>query len=399
MNEKIKVSIPPEAVEIVKEKYGLKDEALTEIVGNMQVSGPIEGEATPSVLPLPEPGEPAFMKQLMRGEIGIGEALVLMDYFDRKERRSRELNKDNSIPPSPTANEIGSAVAIHLKNAGAVGKPAESERPDWAEEIHNQQDEILARMRREDAEKELSEAIDKHVGPLKHELDKAHEKIKELSKPSPAGTAPQKSSLEVYLDMRKMLKDEGIIKEKESGTLMMVGADGQPIQGIPVKGEIPAALVYGPHIVEQISEIIEKRIDKIATKYGLVESPGAGPAKPKEPLIKIPEKPPKAPPTPPPPDKPPSEQILKMPEKPTLGEEVAKVPLEEKVEVPKLHAEKAEKAAGKQYFCKHCGAGPFEKPWQVANHTKGCKKAKEAKAKEKGKEAEKDEGTSKPSSD
>ncbi|GAH29434.1 unnamed protein product, partial [marine sediment metagenome] len=26
----------------------------------------------------------------------------------------------------------------------------------------------------------------------------------------------------------------------------------------------------------------------------------------------------------------------------------------------------------KEYFCKYCDEGPFEKPWQVAAHTKKC---------------------------
>ena len=37
----------------------------------------------------------------------------------------------------------------------------------------------------------------------------------------------------------------------------------------------------------------------------------------------------------------------------------------------------------KEYSCKYCGAGPFEKPWQVASHSRKCPEAIEARKKEK----------------
>ena len=356
MSEKIKVQIAPENVETLKEKYGVTEEALNAIIKNVEVSGPIKGEVFPKTLPLAdeEPvGELGMLRQLSRGEVGMGEALMYMDVMDRKERRERRDEEFRSHPLS--AEDIGKYVGANvfgvLKEAGLTGKPAttkeempdwakeiqtqqdemlktKEEMPDWAKEIQTQQDEILKRMRSEEEDKKLKTAIKEATTPIAHQLEKAEEKIKELSSkpPTPPG---QKSRLEIYLDTRKDLKEAGIIKEAESGTLMMVGPDGQPIQGIPVKGELPAALVYGPYVAEQIAGIIEKRIDKIATKYGLVETPGEGIPQPKGDLIKLPPKPtPKAPPPTPPPTEPPAEppataEIIKMPPKPTPPPEVA----------------------------------------------------------------------------
>lgn len=54
----------------------------------------------------------------------------------------------------------------------------------------------------------------------------------------------------------------------------------------------------------------------------------------------------------------------------------------------KKEAEKVEekeeagaKGGAKEYFCDYCGAGPFEKSWQKAQHVRSCEEAKAARAK------------------
>ena len=49
-------------------------------------------------------------------------------------------------------------------------------------------------------------------------------------------------------------------------------------------------------------------------------------------------------------------------------------------------AKKTEEAGAEHgaegYFCDYCGAGPFEKSWQKAQHVKACPKARAAKSKQ-----------------
>ncbi|GAG86604.1 unnamed protein product, partial [marine sediment metagenome] len=139
----------------------------------------------------------------------------------------------------------------------------------------------------EEEDKKLKSAIKEATGPIQTELEKTKEQVATLSKPAPEGTGPPMSKLEEYIEFRKKLKDSGLIKDERSN--IMLGPDGQPI---PISGEIPAALVYGPYIAKQILDTVEETVINIGNKYGLTgEEPTKAPRKPKEPFIKMPPKP------------------------------------------------------------------------------------------------------------
>jgi len=86
----------PEKMEELKEKYGINEEAIFEIAESLEPDSevppflPVEktrgAPAAPAAAALP-----ASLASAMRGDIGIGEAIVLMDYLDRKDdRRDRK---------------------------------------------------------------------------------------------------------------------------------------------------------------------------------------------------------------------------------------------------------------------------------------------------------------------
>jgi len=341
VSKEMKVRIAPENVEVLKEKYGLSDEALKAVMGDIEVVGPVEGNALPATLP-PEGGlgEMQTLRALTRGEITMGEALLYMDIMDRKERKERrdEREEEGRNHPALTAEDIGKHVGVHvhsaLKEVGLMSKPVtpKEEMPDWAKDIQKQQDEILGRMKKDEEDKRLGEAIDKHVGPVRTELEKAQEKIKELSSRPTEPSTGRKGMLDEYIETRNKLKEAGLLKEEPAGSLYMLGPDGKPMQGLPVKGELPAWMVYGPYFIDQMGEAVEKRMDKIAHKYGLVGPPEAPSGKPKE-LIPLPPKPPPEVPTEAPPAVPPEipeEPLFELPERPA-----APTPPEEAEEAPK----------------------------------------------------------------
>lgn len=87
-------------MEALKEKYGIDEEAILEIADSLEpdaeapafVSTGDEGDRAP---PKRE-ALPSSLASAMRGDIGIGEAIILMDYMDRKEDR-----RERRYPPNP----------------------------------------------------------------------------------------------------------------------------------------------------------------------------------------------------------------------------------------------------------------------------------------------------------
>lgn len=326
MTEKVKVTLTPEKVEELKEKYNLSDEILSDIIRNTRVRLP--PKPVSEELPAPPedattPGEPKFMRQLMRGDIGLGEAVFYGDYLERKDERAQRRKRNDGGSSQVTAKEIRAELVDALRNAGVVGKPGagKEEMPEWAKKSMKQQGEILKRMTKDDEEKERKTFVKEVTTPLMERLDRQDErqarqdeKLALLSKAPPEGVGPPKSAIQEYIDGRKALKDAGILKDVQKSNIMMVSPDGTPMTGIPVKGEIPAVVVYGPAIVKQVLDSIESTADRIADKYGL--GPTKTEAAKKRPLIVIPEKPA---PAPTPAETPAAlpEKLVKIPEKPS----------------------------------------------------------------------------------
>ncbi len=93
----------PEKMEEIKGKYGIDEEAIFEIADSLEPDSeaPVfvqPGEQRERAPPKSE-ALPASLASAMRGDIGIGEAIILMDYMDRKEdRRGRRTQ-----PPQDTS--------------------------------------------------------------------------------------------------------------------------------------------------------------------------------------------------------------------------------------------------------------------------------------------------------
>lgn len=423
-------SFSPENIVALKDKYGLDEAGLKEVLGKVEIISPLEAKAQPARLPEADgdkSGEAQLMKQIGRGDVSMAEALMYMDLMDRKDRRERrdrkEEERENNGNQTLKAEDIGKELRIALQQVGVTGKPAAPEEiPEWAKPIMDDNKAILSKLKGEEEDKKLTTAIKEATGPLKAQLEKTQEKIATLSQPAPEGSGPPKSDLTVFLEMRNMLKEEGIIGSKSN---IMLGPDGQPI---PIKGEIPAALVFGPYLVKQILEAVEQTAENIGKKYGLIgeEKPTGMPKISREALIKMPQKPkPAVKPVEPITEAPveevkiipkelPTESILEMPQRPTeeiveevIEETIIPVPcaqcgvnkellpnglckpcateIAKEVKAPKKPAA-VEAGPTITYVCNHCGAGGFEKPNQIALHSRNCPEAIEARKKAKKKE-------------
>ncbi len=118
---------------------------------------------------------------------------------------------------------------------------------------------IQKRLDKEDADKAQKKLIEDVTKPYMEKIGKLTETVDELKKPS---TEP-KSEFDAYMNMRTKLKAEGLLPEPKAGSVLFGS------EGIPVKGEIPAWVVYGPKVIDQIGESLEKRLDRITSKFGL----------------------------------------------------------------------------------------------------------------------------------
>lgn len=387
------ISLSQEKVADLKEKHDLSEQDLEEIIESVEVqSKPVS--VTKEAKSVDE--ESGFLRAMNKGDLGTGEALVIMDFLDRKERqRIRDEKKENESKKPPRAEGI----------------------PEWAKPMMAENKEILARMKSAEEEKKIAAAVKDATDPLKTELEKKddrttrlEETVAKLSEPpkekedlaasvatgvaeglktAGVGTTPPpppKNYVDDYIESRDKLKKVGLLQEQKSN--IMRGPGGSDI---PISGEIPAVVAYLPTIFKELATTAEDTIDRVAKKYGLFE--GEKPGKPGEPLIKMPEKPRAMPPKPEPAAKP-VEPIVEAPAEVTIIEletepesliVMPKKPIKETAVKP-VTIKKPERAVTpkpKGYSCKYCNAGPFDRPWKIAGHVKKCAKAIEAKKKEK----------------
>ncbi|MEM2946556.1 MAG: hypothetical protein QXI87_09490 [Thermoproteota archaeon] len=315
--------------------------------------------------PPPRAGIMELIQGVRSGKIDPLTALLYLSELRRMDRDEDRWNMERELRKNPqpqiTPETIATAVTTALEKtlpqiipqtSSIPPTTAPQEMPKWAEEMQRQQQEILARLSKEEQEKERQKIIEESQRPVLAELEKERaerqrlqedmKKMEERLKTSPS--IPPKGELEQFLDTREKLKSSGLIQETPPGSVVL--GEG----GIPITGSVPALAVYAPKIVDDILTNIEKRIDKMVAKYGLFQ-----PAEEKrEEIIKLPEKPevkpfpplkpapPKekaAPPTPPPPVTPPAEELIKIPEKPTEIPTPEVKPAPEVVKPPEAPAE------------------------------------------------------------
>lgn len=82
-------------MEELKQKYNIPDEAIFEIAQELEPDS--EAPLETSILGVPSrQTSPSVLSQLNRGEIGIAEAIILMDFLDRRERREEDRRRPQS---------------------------------------------------------------------------------------------------------------------------------------------------------------------------------------------------------------------------------------------------------------------------------------------------------------
>jgi len=286
----------------------------------------VESQPAPSRTP-EEENRPIFdLRQLWSSRrqqpIPLTEAIILMDYLDRREERQwrRETMLNQPKEPPLKVEDLARAVSDAVKAAIKEALPAQPVAPPKTEESEKVT-ELMNRLQslqeelRSLKEKTLEERI---IEKVTGEIKEIQDQLGEISKKVESNPPPPKGELDTYLEVEERLKKLGIKKEPKEGMIVL----GE--EGIPIKGEIPAWVAFGPYVADKIMSTVEKRLDRIASKIGLtVPTTEETPQVESKELIKLPPKP-EIPKTPPPEEtKPPTpemeepkEELIKIPEKP-----------------------------------------------------------------------------------
>lgn len=205
--------LSPEKMEELKQKYGIDDKAIFEIADSLEPDS--EAPESPQVgnektAASPESGSiPSSLASAMRGDISIAEAIILMDFMDRKEdRRERRYA---APPPQGTSNmeklieEMREERRSHQEQ---IEKLILGKRADDAEERAKRAEEDLKKKEETDRQREVVEgAVRGAVGVIDQkygaQLDTLASRIQNLP-------ANQQTSFmdELFTEFGTSLKDE-----------------------------------------------------------------------------------------------------------------------------------------------------------------------------------------------
>jgi hypothetical protein len=328
----------------------------------------------------------SMLQGLAGKKLSTLEAIMLMDYMDRKEerefRRTQLLQQMSNRQPQITAEDIAKIVRQHVEEAvGKLGlnqpQQAQPEMPDWAKEIQAQMKFIMDRLNKEEEEKKTQELISKVQQPVFKEIEKTITRLNELEKRLEEIKQPTQAQTDTLQEIKRLRETLETIKETAKAMGLKEESSSQStstsFEGIPVHGSVPAYALAIPKIIESVFNTIEKRAEAWlkSTPAGSSERILVLPEKPQpqpsftatNKLLELPPLPPTTPtPAPPPPE------VVHIKLEPEPSPEPASEP--EKKEV-KVEAEKP-----KEYKCKICGEA-FPSLWQLGSHTRWKHKKKE----------------------
>jgi len=236
-----------------------------------------------------------------REPLPITEAILLMDYLDRAEerriRREGLVNKTET-KPQDLASIISRAVSNAIKPLVPQTRRS-GEMPEELKKLMDRLEGIEKKLSAEEQEKRQRELIEKVTHPLHDQLkerdmiiEKLREELNDLREKYEnlgTGGGGGKDKLDVYLEVDEKI-ERALNKKKPKSVPYLLNPEGERI---PITGEIPAYLAYGPVIVRQVIQAAKEGIEEIAKR--LIQIPAQQEPQPppkREELIQLPPKPP-----------------------------------------------------------------------------------------------------------
>jgi len=260
LSEKVRLTVNPNKMQEVKEKYGLTEEALKDVLDGVSVSSAETEEEEPETIE----GVPTsqLFRKIAGGEFTMVDYLMYSDMQERREERRRRLEsleKDAKVTPET----IAVALAKALKDAGigsAPSKPREEEMPDWAKKQGDQLNQITNKLAKDEEEKRLKDTVGAAVKPLedelartKEELGKTKEELKPKEKP--------KGELETTRDTLKTLSEIDDLRGR--GTELPEGTPGEITVATKTLDKGEKVLTKGmDDVKETVSQVLEFQLER-----------------------------------------------------------------------------------------------------------------------------------------
>lgn len=190
--------MPKENADALKAKYNLTDETIQDVVSNLKATGTPKASEQEEEEPLKNQSEPEIFAKIGKGETSMGDALVWIDFQDRREaRRTRAQN-------NTTPEQIAKAVTEGIKEAFGSKPRTEDEIPQWAKPLYDDIKEIKNREQKKEEDARLQETVQNAVKPVQQELEKTKEQLAKIQTP-PEKQA--KGELETTKDTLKTLQE------------------------------------------------------------------------------------------------------------------------------------------------------------------------------------------------
>jgi len=314
--------MPKEKADELKTKYNLSEETIQDVISGLKVAN-IPGAAVEEEAEEESASEtgPEIFTKLGKGEVSMGEALIWLDYQDRKEERRKATQ--NIVTPE----KIAEAVIKGIKEALPPPAKADDEMPPWAKKQAAQLEQITGKLMKEEEDERLNKAVEAAVKPVAEGLAKTKEEIGRIQEQQ---GKPPKGELETTKDTLRTLQEiddlRGKPKMPEKAKEVMIdlneevanalgeelkkaivesvrerlsGAEGEaPLSATP-EGKIQVNWYnLGTRALKTIEKFIEKLPVTAPPKKPVTEMPP--PSKPPQLPTPPAAPPPVAPPTPPP---------------------------------------------------------------------------------------------------
>ena len=278
------MALQPEKMDELKEKYGITDDAIHEIADSLEPEAeapefPTVGNRAAPQAPA-QGGLPMSLASAMRGDISIAEAIILMDYLDRKEDR-----RDRRTAPAQGTDSIGRLIeemrAERKQYQENIEKLILGRRAEDAEVKAREAEEKAKRLEEAQRQREATEAAVKTaVGEVEQrygkELDRLAAQFSQMTPKQQKGFFDEIAE-ELGTEMKNQFKDmitsrlqppkEPVVKADDQGKPIIDWGNAvdrlfslgdkyieaqkgkpqlQPVQPVPLEGGVPPPLGEAP---------------------------------------------------------------------------------------------------------------------------------------------------------
>jgi len=271
------MSLNPEKMRELKEKYNISDEDMLKIADSVEPEyepeeseTPIMGIGAPRTRSSEEPLS-TTLSSVMKGDLSIAEAIILMDFLDRRDRRDQERNQPRQSSDTDRIMEkiqerIDEAEKRSREDREYFEKLLLGKKTEEAEERATRaESELKKRDESEFQRKMVEDAIDQALEKVQPELKDLREKVSHFTPTQQKG---------FWDEVFSEVGDE--IKQDVTGQIMKRLRGEEEKETAPVTDKEGKPVINWQNVLNRLIKVGEKYVDAI------------GKAPPKLPIREVP---------------------------------------------------------------------------------------------------------------